>query len=213
MGAHLDKLVSIASAQLGRVGAPLPAELLGQAGSHAAGLRALLGQKNGFMAFESALHVFPAGSTPNGYSIEQWNAPSLWRAAYGDAAADGLFFAEDIFGEQFCLRSSSIWRFNPETGDSEELAATLEEWAARLLQDYDGETGYPLAHAWQERHGPLPLDRRLLPKIPFVAGGKYALENLYAAEAVEGMKFRAELARQIRNLPDGTPIRFEITDD
>jgi hypothetical protein len=72
------------------------------------------------------------------------------------------------------------------------------------------ETGYWLAHEWQVRHGRLPLTQRLFPKTPFVAGGAYAIDNLYAGEVVEGMRFRGYFANQIRDLPDGARIRLRV---
>jgi hypothetical protein len=47
---------------------------------------------------------------------------------------------------------------------------------------------------------------RLLPKTPFVCGGKYQLDNLYSVEEVKGMQFRASIANQIRDLPDGSDV-------
>lgn len=212
-GSRLAQLITIASPALGSPDSCLPQALLDQGGPRGAELATLLAQKNGFLAFEGALHVFPTGPVLTGYNLEQWNSETLWRAAYADVVQDMIFFAEDLFGEQFCIHGTSIWRFNPETGDRKELAPTVEYWAQRMLKDYQRETGYALAHEWQTRYGPLPLGQRLLPKIPFVAGGAYAIENLYATDGVTGMRVRADLARQIRHLPDGTIIRFQITDD
>src|SRR5580698_6157623 len=48
----------------------------------------MLEQKNGFYAFEYALHVFPLTSDPE-TGLEGWNAESLWRNEYQDLA-DGL---------------------------------------------------------------------------------------------------------------------------
>jgi hypothetical protein len=47
---------------------------------------------------------------------------------------------------------------------------------------------------------------RLLPKLPFVLGGEYNLDNLYLANSVEGMRFRGSIARQIQNIPDGNKV-------
>jgi len=213
MGARIRKLLKIASAPLGQPIKQLPEELAGQAGPRQQELAELLRHKNGFFAFESALHVFPVGTVREGYDIQRWNSDDLWRAEYGDMARGLLFFAEDIFGEQFCIREGRVGRFNPETGEVEEVAQDLEAWAALLLEDYEAETGYPLAHDWQRAHGRLRQDQRLIPKIPFVAGGAYAIENLYAQDVVKGMQARANLARQIQNLPDGAQVRLAITDE
>jgi hypothetical protein len=167
----------------------------------------LLRLKNGCYAFEASLHILPAGGERG---LAAWNAPELWIDAYGDLAEGCLFFAEDLFGGQFCLYQGQVCAFDPETAELEALADDLEEWAGEILEDYEVLTGHPLAHQWQQRHGPLPPGQRLLPKIPFVAGGEFDLANLYPLDAVEGMRFRAALARQIHDLPEGAQIQITL---
>jgi hypothetical protein len=134
----------------------------------------------------------------------------LWRDAYG-GMADGLFFfAEDVFGTQFAVREGEIVTFDPETAAVAHVAESIEQWASLLLDDYEFLTGYPVAAEWQALHGRLPARTRLVPKKPFVVGGDYVVGNLYALDAVEGMRFCASLAVQIRDLPDGTKVRFTI---
>lgn len=69
---------------------------------------------------------------------------------------------------------------------------------------------YSLAYARQEHSGILSSEFRLMPKTPFVCGGRFELDNLIAINAVSGMKSRANLARQIIDLPDGAQIEFKI---
>ena len=57
-----------------------------------------------------------------------------------------LFFAEDIFGTQFCIKSNKIYTFDPETGSIEYIADHIEGWAEIIMKDYNVLTGYPLAH-------------------------------------------------------------------
>ena len=209
MGSSLDRLVQLGGPALGPPGPQLSDRLLALAGTEGAALLALLQQRNGFYAFESALHVLPHSEDRG---LESWNAPALWRDAYADLADGYLFFAEDLFGGQFCLRGEEVGTFDPETGEFEAMANDLEGWAREILADYEVLTGHPLAQAWQRQHGPLPAGQRLLPKMPFVAGGEYELSNLYPLDAVEGMRFRAELARQIRDAPDGAQIRIAVVD-
>lgn len=172
-------------------------------------LDALLGRKNGFYAFESALHVFPTGPSAV-TSLEEWNAASLWRHEYGDLASGLTFFAEDAFGVQFALDGDAVWTFDPETGARERFEPTVESWAAALLADYESTTGHALAHAWQVANGPLPLDHRLVPRQLFVLGGAYEVENLANLPAAQGMGFRGSIARQIADLPDGAQIRLVV---
>jgi hypothetical protein len=65
---------------------------------------------------------------------------------------------------------------------------------------------------WQAANGVLTVGERLVPKRPFTLGGEYNLANLVAMEAVKGMRFRGDLAVQIRDLPDGASITFKIVD-
>lgn len=199
----LEKLVSIGSGSL--AAGPLagvPEQLL-----------PLLELSNGFYAFESALHVLPAGA-PDGElpGLGEWNSATLWRDAYQELAEGMFFFAEDIFGGQFALRGNEVVSFEPETGEVEVLAGDIEQWAAAVLADYELLTGSGLAHEWQRGHGALAPGTRLLPKRPFVLGGEFTVDNLYQLPAVEGMRLRGQLALQIRDLPDGATIQFKIVE-
>lgn len=206
-----DKLISVGGEALGTTGlldatggswsSPLELEVL-----------AMLRLRNGFFAFEGALHVLPAGGQPAVLTLEEWNSSHLWRDEYGDLADGLLFFAEDAFGNQFCLREDQVCLFDAETGQAEVIGSTIEDWAGRVLSDYELLTGFPLFHEWQMFHGRVPAGLRLLPVVPFVLGGEYALSNLRVGDAVSGMRARGNLARQIRDLPDGAQIEFRVVD-
>jgi hypothetical protein len=173
------------------------------------GLFDMLGCKNGFYALESALHVFPLTSTI-GMSLEEWNADTLWRNGYQDLAEGLLFFAEDVFQNQFCLAAAGVLRFDAETGTTSLMADSIEDWAKKILGDHRREVAWPLASKWQAANGPLPTGKRLMPKIPFFLGGEYSVENLWAGDSVEGMRFKADLALQTRKLPDGSTIKLVV---
>jgi hypothetical protein len=175
-------------------------------------LTTLLKEKNGFFAFEAALRVFPAGDAACSYGLDDWNSLDLWRCGYGELAEGLLFFAEDIFGTQFCLKEGKVYSFDPETADLTFVAKTIDEWAGKILKDYSLLTGYPLAHEWQVENGPLEPRNRLMPKTPFVLGGEFSIDNLVSIDGARSMRCRANLARQIHSLPDGTQIKFEIVD-
>lgn len=208
-------------------------------GNGTAQLVELLQERNGFYAFERALHVLPsncvnseiaADSLANlpqtgrilsaaddqsrlmrsAMDLEHWNMDGLWRNEFGTAAKGLLFFAEDAFGEQFGLANGKIWRFNPESAVREQFARDLQEWAEKILADYSLETGYQLAHDWQQQNGELREGQRLIPKIPFIMGGKYETDNLFALDAGKAMRYRADIWKQVRDLPDGTQIQLKV---
>jgi hypothetical protein len=173
----------------------------------------LLQLKNGFYAFEAALHVLSDVGATDETGLFEWNDEALWRQEYKGMANDAVFFAEDVFGMQFCIREGTVATFDPETGAFETMAADVEQWADKVLREYDVWTGYNVAHEWQVKHGPIPAGSRLVPSTPFVLGGEYSVRNLHVIEAVKGMKYRASIAVQIRDLPDGTPITLRVIED
>jgi hypothetical protein len=207
-GKRTRKLLSISSAPIGDVLPHLSEELLNTAGRLGAQLNELLTAKNGFYAFESALHVLPASCPTAPMDLERWNDTTLWKGLYGDLTRDFVFFAEDVLGGQFGIRHEQIHRFAPETGETEQFANNLEEWANKILDDYEYETGHPIAKKWQELHGPLNPGTRLFPRTPFVLGGEYSVDNLFALPAPEGMRYLADIYSQIADLPDGTSVEI-----
>lgn len=68
--------------------------------------------RNGFYAFESALLVRPFQYDQDPPGLREWNAPSLWKREFAQDAVPALFFAEDAFGGQYCVRDETICTFN-----------------------------------------------------------------------------------------------------
>lgn len=206
MSGSLARLVSLGGAPI--VDHLEPTHELAHYHSLGSELTELLYRKNGFYCFESSLLIRPLRSAGKPLGIIEWNDPSLWRSTYDTDLGDALFFAEDLFGGQFCVLEQKVWAFDPETGEMESVGSTLEEWAVVILDDIDVRTGFPLAQAWVKEHGPLSPSERLLPRVPFVCGGEFRTENLYAHSDLDGMRARASIANQIRNLPENSQIIF-----
>lgn len=174
-------------------------------------LQALLSARDGFFAFESALEVFPLSSGTLAHSLGEWNAAELWRRSYNILNPEGICFAQDVFGVQFVL-SDKVRSFDPETGELAVLANSLGDWSEKILREHEVLTGFPLAHAWQRKNGPLRYKNRLVPKIPFVLGGKFELSNLVAMDSAKSMRLRAELALQLKDVPDGAQVIYRVSD-
>jgi len=204
MTEYLDRLIEISSDSL-YDGDP--------AGSIADfGLSALLHRKNGFFAFESALLVRPSHTVGNVKGAIEWNSKASWKGEYLIDIQDHFFFAENILGEPFSISKNGVFFLDPETAEFSEFAEDIEEWALKVLAEPELHAGYGLAHAWQSKHGALFEGERLGPKVPFVLGGEFEIENLARRSDIELMEFRVQLANQIHSLPDGAEIQIEITD-
>jgi hypothetical protein len=200
----VNKLIEISSAAICHGSASI-------ADSDAMGLRSdivnMLAAKNGFYAFKAALHVFPRCNHDSHENLGHWNDFENWKSAYGELLGSATCFAQDVFGEQFATLGADIVGFNPESGAIRPLASTIEDWACRILADYETMTGYPFANDWQETFRVLRDNERLMPKRPFILGGTYDVNNLYAFDALQAMRLRGDIYRQIANVPEGSDIR------
>ncbi|MBZ6195442.1 hypothetical protein KVH07_21305 [Streptomyces olivaceus] len=170
----------------------------------------LISERNGFHAFESALHVFRWGG--GDMSAEWWNSPSLWRGSYGDSFDELTFFAEDAFGFQFAVSDVGFHSFNPETGEVESMGRTSEEWARQIIDDFEVLTGHPVIREWQQSNGALRPGFRLSPRTPFVLGGQFSVKTMRSVDSVDLMRFRADLYRQLVSIPDGSQVAITMGD-
>src|SRR5260370_17350458 len=91
---RLQELISISSEPLAPNPEKMPRFLEGWA--LGAELFAMLAQKNGFYALESALHVLPVTSDPAS-GLEGWNSESLWRGGVKKFPPRGVFFSRSVF--------------------------------------------------------------------------------------------------------------------
>ena len=86
-------------------------------------------------------------------------------------------------------------------------------WIAAAREDPSSQVPTWLLEDWERANGPLAVSEHLAPKHPFVLGGEYKVENLYAVEAESDFAFRSQLAQQIRDLPDGAEVKLRVTWD
>ncbi len=212
MGDNLEKLLSLATESLSKEN--INKDLTDRFENYSLyqDLLDLLRCKNGFYLFESALYTRPFCTFEKQIGLLEWNSAELWINEYQTMAIDCLFFAEDVFGHQYCVRSDGIYFFDPEVGTLEFIAENFESWSRLILEEFDFYSGFQIAHEWQVLNGCLQPEMRLMPKIPFVLGSRYELSNLYSLDAVKSMKTRASLAMQIKGLPDGGTVTFKVED-
>jgi hypothetical protein len=210
MGPSLQKLLEIGGAPFVSTDAEFAVPVLDRFGSIGESLANFLRQKDGFFCFESALRVFPSVTVESSWGIDEWNSCGLWMADYRGLAEDVLCFAEELFGRQFVIADGKVGIFEAETGEVGTVAYSLEEWASKILLDYNQMTGYGIAHEWQHKYGPLHPRHRLMAKTPFVLGGDYSVANLASTDSLQMMKTLGNLAYQIHDLPDGTRVELKV---
>jgi len=204
------RLLDVAGSAIGLPAGDLPEDERRAIADHWPALMRLLELRNGFLAFESALHVRSLEGRSGYVGLLEWNEESGWRRHYETVPNNALFFAEDVFANQFAIGPQGVGRLNPETGNYKAHSPTLDAWAELILRDYNFETGWKLAHEWQTAHRALKLGERLLPRQPFVLGGEFETENLMAVPSGDAMERLGRLYQTIRNVPDGTRVALDF---
>jgi hypothetical protein len=111
---------------------------------------------------------------------------------------DLLFFAEDLFGFPFgILPDGGFYYVDPETADREYMGKDAYEWAAKIMGNAEFYTGAPIADAWTEANGRLPVGSRLAPAVPFAFGGSFDVDQLGAIDDAERMRFRGHVYQHL----------------
>lgn len=153
--------------------------------------------KNGFFAFENAFHFFSKQETG-----------TLNKLIKNEFLYDKecFFFAEDIFGNLFCRKNSNYYLMDIESGELEYISNNHDKMFQVILQDYNYFTGYSVARRWQELNGFLGKNERLIPKIFFITGGQYEVDNLYAMDRIRALRLRGDLFEQLKDVSDGEKI-------
>jgi hypothetical protein len=64
----------------------------------------------------------------------------------------------------------------------------------------------------REKLSALPEGRKYCLKIPALLGGEYGGENLGTVPLVELIRFSGDVARRIKDLPEGSTVELKIVD-
>jgi len=163
---------------------------------------------NGGFFFEESLHLYGLSKAPNFHNISFVN--EFISHEYGKLSEGKTFFGQDVFGNQFAFSNEGVVMFNIETANVEFLATNFEDWLRVLSEDTDYLTGRHLLKKWNAKNKPLEFGQRLCAKKPFIIGGEYDLENLYAQYFPTYLSSNANIARQVHNAPDGTQVILKV---
>jgi hypothetical protein len=106
------------------------------------------------------------------------------------------------------------WRISPEECYCEVVASNRQELDAlsndqEFLHDWYMSALVSLAH---DVCGPLAEGRKYSLKLPALLGGTYAGDNLAIAPLVEIVRLSGDIAKQTKELPDGTQIKLQVVD-
>ena len=123
-----------------------------------------------------------------------------------------IFFAEDVFGNQFAFDNEKVVYFNAETGRATTFANSFVEWLSVILEDPVDTLQLMLFKAWTDMGEHLKPSEHLCPVYPFITKSDPPLKELYRIDSVEDMSYKGNFAYQIKDLPDGAQIKIKVRD-
>ena len=169
--------------------------------------RELLETVNGYVAYHGGLHVRGVCSGP------PWH--SLRGAWFGDDAIHRLFsavspadvpFGQDALGDQFVLREDCVWKLNSEWGELTSLHMTLSAFDAAARADPAGFLQLAPLQEFRSQGGTLEPGQLLSVIPPFVFEESASGVSYRPVPAFERLRFLSDLARTLKNEPDGTRV-------
>jgi hypothetical protein len=106
------------------------------------------------------------------------------------------------------------WRMTPEECTCEVIAVDRQALDAlttdqEFLHDWYMTSLVEIAN---QSCGPLVDDRKYCLKIPGLLGGEYVAKNLGTVPVIELLRISGDIARQVRDLPDGAQVSLQIVD-
>ena len=162
---------------------------------------------DGGFFFEGSLHIYGFEKEVPLHSMEFIN--QLIKNEYKGLLDDNIiFFGCDVFGNQFGFSEKEVVFLEIETGESKVIGKSFIEGIEKIEKELDYYTGLTLLREWSKRGTILAKTERLVPIKPFVVGGKYEVSNLYSLDFAKAIRYNANIARQIKDLPDGQAINI-----
>lgn len=162
-----------------------------------------LRQLNGFVLSGGALHVRGAVLEPEWHSIRKsWRGKDAFHELYDEVLPGDIPFAEDLFGDQFFLRRGAVWRLFAETGELEPMTDSFADFLEGVDEDAEGFLNVP--------GGNLEPGQLMLAYPPFCLEESGKESRLSVVPAAQAIAFHAQLARQLKDVPEGAKIKFNV---
>jgi hypothetical protein len=165
--------------------------------------RSLLAHANGYVAYHGGLHVRGACMEPRWHSLrEAWFGQEAIHRLYPAVQESDIPFAEDALGDQFLLRDEVVY--------IESLDAGLYDFDQAVRSDPVDYLGLAPLENFRAQGGALAPGQLLSVYPPFVLQGDGGDPSYRAIDSLDRRRSLASLARQLRELPDGTQVCINV---
>lgn len=167
-------------------------------------LRAVIASPNGFILNHGAIHFRGCVKRPAWHSLRAaWRGPHAFHLLYPDILETDVPFAQDQVGDQFLLRGKEVFQLDAETGAVSRFEADLQSFLSGIAGDIAEYLNVGLYHQLQPGF-------LLHAHPPFCVAESGQGISLRPVPAEELILFHADLANQIREVPDGGKVKFTI---
>jgi hypothetical protein len=174
--------------------------------------RSLLEQINGFIQFGGGLHVRGACLSPRWHSLRSvWFGELSLHRRYATLSTEDIPFGQDALGDQFILRSGSVFHLSGGTGDIQPLHCSFLAFLAAAQADSTGYLGLEPLIQFQNEGGQLQSGQLLSAYPPFCTKEAQAGVSLKAVSAIERLAFLADFAAQVARMKEGQSLRIRTT--
>ena len=175
-------------------------------------LAALVGQIDGFIQFGGGLHVRGACKAPDWHSLRTvLEGPLALHSLYPAVLESDVPFAQDCVGDQFLLRGQSVLELSAETGELTHKADSFKSFLQNVQDDpIEYLSMAPLLEF--SKSGGVLTPGRLLHAYPPYCMETETPVSLRDVPALELLRVHAELAKEIRDWPDGASIEISVTE-
>ncbi|MGH7627284.1 MAG: hypothetical protein ACREOJ_18455 [Gemmatimonadaceae bacterium] len=173
-------------------------------------LSTLLLEDNGLIAFDGGLHIRGACNSPDWHSLRAaWRGPGAFWRSYDTLQPEDIPFAEDCLGDQYLLRKAAVMHLSGETGEISERATSLTEFLNEVVLDPMRALSLEPLHEFRSGGSRLKPGQLLNVYPPFCATFE-GPRSYRAIPSAEQHAFLGALAKQLRDLPDGTAVEFKV---
>ena len=174
-------------------------------------LAAYLRERNGFIALSGGFHLRGACLAPAWHSLRQaWEGQAALHRLFTEVKASDVPFAEEACGDQFLLRDGRVFRLAAETGEIGPVASDLPSFFATVLDNGIGTLGLEPLLGFLSEGAKLEPGQLLSVYPPFCTDAASNGVTLKAVPAGERIAFLADLARQLKDVPDGGVIDLNL---
>jgi hypothetical protein len=166
---------------------------------------------NGCVIYDGGLHIRGACDYPDWHSLRRfWTGDDRLSTIYSEVKVDDVPFAQDCFGDQFLLRSTSVFRLHGETGELEDLALGWREFFAAAAANPIEFLSLQLLKRFRSEGGFLEPGQLLSVYPPLCTQESADGVSLKSISTSERIRFLADFAAQIAGLPDGSKIQMVV---